>query len=131
MLRGVTATFYRDFFSYGAYFFIFEYVRREMKSAGSTSGLLNDFVAGGFAGSFAWLLVIPIDLAKSQIQSDFTMSTSIRKIFKDMYRKHGFRGYWLGAWPAFIRGFIVNGVTFVGYIETLRLLDTTLAKSFV
>ena len=57
---GVGATCWREAPTYAAYFSIYE----EARAAG-----LGAAIAGGLAGALSWLLVIPIDVAKTRVQS--------------------------------------------------------------
>ena len=48
--RGFTPLVYRDSFSYGFYFFSFEFLRRKSKENGIKNEMLVDFYCGGLAG---------------------------------------------------------------------------------
>jgi len=73
-------------------------------------------MAGGFAGSFSWLIGYPIDIIKTQIQvSSDKVAPTIMQILTLEYRKHGMSYFFRGLSPTLIRAFPVNAVTLASF----------------
>lgn len=51
---------YRDCFSYGLYFFVFEYFRRKGKENGIDNETFVNLICGGIAGNFKYIHIIKI-----------------------------------------------------------------------
>lgn len=60
LFLGADATFWREAPQYAAYFTIYEFSRPRVASAA---------VAGGLAGALSWLAILPVDVAKTRVQS--------------------------------------------------------------
>lgn len=120
--RGCFALTLRDSFSYGNYFFMFEYFRRKGKQNGLTSAIFIDLICGGLAGALSWLSIMPFDVIKSKLQADIQNNSSIRRTAINIWQTEGLRGFYRGSFPTVIRGFIVNAVIFCTYMQTLKFL---------
>ncbi|CAF0766824.1 unnamed protein product [Brachionus calyciflorus] len=120
--KGCMALTLRDSFSYGNYFYMFEYFRRKGKAYGFTSQIFVDLVCGGLAGALSWLSIMPFDVIKSKQQADLDKNATIRKLADKIWKTEGIKGFYRGSTATVIRGFIVNAVTLCTYIQTLKFL---------
>ncbi|KAI8609175.1 mitochondrial carrier domain-containing protein [Chytriomyces sp. MP71] len=125
LFRGTALTMMRDFPGYAAYFATFEGVKRLLKEHapvprhawGSDKynfSPLQTVFAGGLSGCACWLVCIPIDSIKTQVQQSngATVLSVLRNqtsLFK-LYR---------GLGPVLIRAFPSSGAFFLG-VETAR-----------
>lgn len=66
----------------------------------------NSLISGGFAGMTAWLSIYPIDVIKTRLQSDYSL-TYKKAIAMGNFNK--------GITPCLIRAFIINSVAFYLY----------------
>jgi len=74
-------------------------------------------------GIISWLSIIPLDVVKSRMQANIQENLNFVKFFQLIYKESGFRGYFKGAVPMLIRGFLVSSVTFSVYFQTLRIIN--------
>ena len=74
-------------------------------------------------GTLTWLSIIPLDVVKSRMQANLQENLNFVKCFKLIYKESGFRGYFKGAVPMLIRGFLVSSVTFCFHFQTLGLIN--------
>lgn len=65
---------------------------------------------------------MPLDVVKSGLQADRDKNITLFRLVKTIWSSQGVRGFFKGAMPVLIRGFIVNSVTFCCYIQTLKFL---------
>jgi hypothetical protein len=66
---------------------------------------------------------MPIDVIKSRIQSEKLKNKTFKEEFKIITKEFGLKGHFKGTGPVFLRGFLVNSITFCGYRQTLELLQ--------
>jgi solute carrier family 25 (mitochondrial carnitine/acylcarnitine transporter), member 20/29 len=89
-----------------------------------------NFWAGGLSAQVFWLTSYPSDVVKQQIMTDElgkerkypTWSSAVRAV----YRKSGYRGFWRGFVPSFLRAFPANAaalVVFEGVMRGLQSVD--------
>ncbi|BBM99533.1 hypothetical protein MPTK1_1g21910 [Marchantia polymorpha subsp. ruderalis] len=155
LFRGLTATFAREAFGNSAFFLTYEFTRSHMLSRlglqtnrvvkdrdealverGSTSSMYTNHLmeagvgiaSGGLAGIAFWLVVLPIDVAKTRIQISEESHQSrnplvhLRAIHKDL----GIRGLYAGLGPTLIRAFPANAASIV----TWEVVSKFLAGNF-
>ena len=82
-------------------------------------------LAGGLAGALSWVVVYPLDVAKSRLQAQGGEGGRVRYYgFVDCLRKsvaeEGMGVLWRGLGVTMCRAFIVNAVVFGAYESTLR-----------
>ena len=65
---------------------------------------------------------MPVDIIKNRMQADIDPSNTLMQALKWMSRQ-GFRGQFVGLTPLLVRGFLVNAVTFVVYVQVLNALN--------
>jgi len=122
--KGFAATATREIPSLGIYFTTYKYVRSVMQEVDSPH--LNDTMryvwAGGCAGASSWVVVYPLDVIKTTIQtSAVALPNSVWGVGKLIYKKHGLRGLFRGLSTTVARAFPVNGITFAVY-EKLKVV---------
>ena len=121
--KGMTVLIARDAPSYALYFVSFEYVRRKLKLHYIESDVVVELLGGGIAGSLSWFSIMPIDIVKSRIQSNYTNETNPFTIMKSLNDNYGVRGLFKGLTPVLIRGFLVNAITFCIWKRSLEYLN--------
>jgi hypothetical protein len=79
---------------------------------------------GGFAGQISWAATLPLDAVKTTIQvyQGPLPTPRIRDVVRDVWTKHGMRGFYRGLSAAIVRAFPANAALFVGYEWTKLLL---------
>ncbi len=75
------------------------------------------FLAGGFAGSTAWLFIFPFDVVKSRMQAGAS-GGGARAAAAALWRDCGWRGFLRGYGPAVARAFPANAALFWGVEAT-------------
>ena len=103
-----------------------------LKELGSDSPypMFFEFLAGGFAGVFCWLSVLPFDTIKTRLQFDSGRKVpyyNYRGLFhglKTTLENEGFFALFSGWRPVCARAFPVNAVTFFVYERTLIGFET-------
>ncbi|KAK6455628.1 mitochondrial carrier protein [Scheffersomyces xylosifermentans] len=130
--RGFSITLLREIQAYGVWFLTYEYLISQIidlqhyKSRNdiSTPELL---VSGALAGNALWLSSYPIDVIKSNIQSDKFGAESkfngkIGLAVNHIFKTHGFRGFWRGIVPCLLRAVPCSAGTFASVELALRLM---------
>ncbi|KAI8873919.1 mitochondrial carrier protein [Ramicandelaber brevisporus] len=140
LYRGGAPTAVRDAFGYGVYFWAYEVSKSALgiTSADKATDKAGQYLlAGGMAGVASWASVFPVDVVKSRIQvnMDKKFEGGWMKEMARISRREGTRALWRGIWPALLRAWPVNAVTFFTYeivISALQhnkqadvLMDTT------
>lgn len=130
--RGFTITLLRECQAYGVWFLSYEalllYVQQQRgyksRNDVTTPELL---LSGALAGSMLWLSSYPLDVIKSNIQSDgFGAQSkyhgSIAKASKAIWTAGGARGFWKGIGPCLVRAFPCSAGTFAAVETALRIM---------
>lgn len=129
LMRGLSPTMLREGNGCGTYFLVYEaLVASEIKKGISR----NDIPAwklctfGAIAGTGLWLMVFPIDVIKSVIQTD-NLNTpkygqSISSVAKAMFQEEGARAFFKGFGPIMLRAAPANGATFATFELVMRML---------
>ncbi|PIK38116.1 putative solute carrier family 25 member 38-B [Apostichopus japonicus] len=67
--------------------------------------IVKSFLAGSLSGTLSTLILQPLDLLKTRIQSSRSSPSQrgITLIFADIYRNHGVFGLWKGLTPSLAR----------------------------
>ncbi|ABN65463.1 mitochondrial carrier protein [Scheffersomyces stipitis CBS 6054] len=130
--RGFGITLLREIQAYGVWFLTYETLIQQIidlqhyKSRNdiSTPELL---ASGALAGNALWLSSYPIDVIKSNIQSDKFGSASkfngrISAATRYIYQTHGLRGFWRGIVPCLLRAVPCSAGTFASVELALRLM---------
>ncbi|KAJ6093465.1 hypothetical protein N7486_008754 [Penicillium sp. IBT 16267x] len=128
--RGLCATMlFRSFFFcwWGSY----DLITRYMQKNTSLSAPAINFWAGGISAQVFWVAAFPSDVVKQRLMTD-PMGGSLNdgqrqfRSWKDaavaVGRERGWRGYWRGFVPCFIRAFPANAMALVAFEGVMRAL---------
>ncbi|OCK84369.1 mitochondrial carrier [Lepidopterella palustris CBS 459.81] len=123
--HGLTATLiFRTFFFFwwGSY----DIFTRLMHNNTSLSVPVINFWAGGLSAQIFWLTAYPSDVVKQRIMTDplgpERKFARWRDAAKAVYRENGWRGYWRGFVPCFLRAFPANAMALVAFEGVMRAL---------
>lgn len=131
LFRGSGITLLREIQSYGVWFLSYELLIQQViryhnytsRDQISTIELLG---SGALAGNLLWLSAYPLDVIKSNVQSDSFNETkfggsSLRAI-KHIYSGFGIRGFWKGIGPCLLRATPCSAGTFASVELALRVM---------
>lgn len=128
--HGLSATLlFRSFFFFwwGSY----DVLSRVLRKNTSLSNPAINFWAGGLSAQVFWLTSYPSDLVKQRIMTDPLgggLGDGERRFprWRDaavtVYRESGWRGYWRGFLPCFLRAFPANAMALVAFEGVMRTL---------
>lgn len=128
--HGLSATLlFRGFFFcwWGSYDVLSRYFRKNT----NLSAPAVNFWAGGLSAQVFWLTSYPSDVVKQRIMTDPLgggLRDGVRKFprWKDaavaVYRESGWKGYWRGFVPCFLRAFPANAMALVAFEGVMRSL---------
>lgn len=118
----------RDLPASTSYFLIYEVMNEAMHHRGLTdsNGVFASLLSGGVAGVLSWLLIMPMDVVKSQIQADYKGEKfrSSWHCAQLTYQHGGLSVFYTGALVTCMRAFPVNAVTFLVYKQSLTFLNS-------
>jgi len=131
LYRGTIATLWRDVPGSGGYFAAYEFVKRSFIPEGGTAKDVSTgalLFAGGMAGVVNWLLVYPIDIFKSRVQTDQTGKykpghRGMLQVYHEVLAEAGWKGLFKGLGPALLRSFPANAACFTAVELTMRVLN--------
>jgi solute carrier family 25 carnitine/acylcarnitine transporter 20/29 len=130
--RGTGITLVREIQAYGIWFLSYETIIKKIqlwrryshRDQISTFELLG---AGALAGNFLWISSYPIDVIKSNIQSDkfgaeSKYNGSVLNATKTLWARQGARGFWRGIGPCLVRATPCSAGTFASVELALRVM---------
>lgn len=85
--------------------------------------ILKHLIAGGAAGQASWLVVYPVDVAKTRIQIAPEKYKTVAQTLICSCRDESWRVLFTGLSPALARAFPVNAVTFAVVTYTIMTWD--------
>ncbi|KAJ1931046.1 hypothetical protein GGF37_007521, partial [Kickxella alabastrina] len=105
------------------YFASYETVKETLRrlTGSDTTGPLTHMLAGGTCGVVSWLLIFPVDLVKSTMQSQVLKPKGTQEYksawqcVRSIYSKVGSTGFYRGISVSLIRAFPIHGLNFVVY----------------
>ncbi|TKX23689.1 hypothetical protein C1H76_4205 [Elsinoe australis] len=125
LYHGLGATLiFRTFFCFwwGSY----DVFNRFFKDKTSLSAPAINFWAGGLSAQIFWLTSYPSDVIKQRIMTDELGAgrkfNNWREAAVAVGRENGFRGYWRGFVPCFLRAFPANAMALVAFEGVMRML---------
>ncbi|KAJ5816637.1 hypothetical protein N7447_008870 [Penicillium robsamsonii] len=130
LYRGLWATvLFRSFFFFwwGSY----DVLTRYFKKNTTLSAPSINFWAGGISAQCFWLTSYPADVVKQRLMTDpmgGALNDGKRQFhgWKDaaaaVWRERGWRGYWRGFVPCFLRAFPANAMALVAFEGVMRTL---------
>ncbi|KAL4201261.1 hypothetical protein AMTRI_Chr02g257820 [Amborella trichopoda] len=134
LFRGGLVTLLREAIGNAVFFSTYEYSRFYMhsqaKSALSSRSQAQDLVldvgigiiSGGLAGMSFWSVVLPLDVAKTIIQTDKKASRNPFDTLSLVYKRVGIRGCYAGLGPTLTRAFPANAAAIVVWELTAKAL---------
>ncbi|XP_057948610.1 mitochondrial arginine transporter BAC1 isoform X1 [Malania oleifera] len=132
IFRGGLTTLLRESFGNAVFFSVYEYARHymhlQLKTASSGYSNLIDagigIMSGGIAGVAFWSTVLPLDVAKTIIQTapDKSSTRNPFLVLNLIYRRAGLRGCYAGLGPTVVRAFPANAAAIVTWELAVKLL---------
>lgn len=132
IFRGSGTTFLRESIGNATFFSVYEYMRYHMhssiKPASSNYNNLIEIgigvVTGGVSGVAFWLVVMPLDVAKTLIQTnpDKNCPRNPFTILSSIYKRTGLKGCYTGLGPTVSRAFPANAATIVTWELAMKML---------
>ncbi|XP_015056435.1 mitochondrial arginine transporter BAC1-like [Solanum pennellii] len=132
IFRGGFTTLLRESFGNAVFFSTYEYVRYHLhlqrKGASSESSQLIDIgvgiMSGGLGGIACWSAVLPLDVAKTIIQTtpEKNHTRNPFRVLKSIYARSGLRGCYMGLGPTIVRAFPANAAAIVTWELSAKLL---------
>ncbi|CAN1280877.1 Mitochondrial arginine transporter BAC1, partial [Linum perenne] len=129
LFRGGLTTFMREAVGNAAFFSVYEYVRYYMHRhlKGEDRSYLMDMgigiVTGGLGGVAFWSVVLPLDVAKTIIQTSPNNSTrNPFKVLNSIYKSNGVKGCYTGLGPTIVRAFPANAAAIVTWELAMKML---------
>ncbi|KAJ3126583.1 Mitochondrial carrier protein ymc2 [Physocladia obscura] len=130
--KGQGVTLVREFGGYGIYFLTYEALmqsqmkKQKAQKRGEVAGWMQ-CLFGAASGYTLWTVIYPIDAIKSKIQTDsFDVADRKYKGVLDCAKKvlatEGMMGFYRGFVTCMLRAGPVNGVTFLAYEATMKLI---------
>ncbi|KAJ4125014.1 hypothetical protein NW768_009355 [Fusarium equiseti] len=128
--HGLSATLlFRAFFFcwWGSY----DVISRQLREKTSLSTPAVNFWAGGLSAQVFWLTSYPSDVVKQRIMTDPLgggLNDGVQRFprWKDaataVYKESGWKGYWRGFVPCFLRAFPANAMALVAFEGVMRSL---------
>lgn len=128
--HGLSATLlFRSFFFFwwGSY----DIFTRLLTTHTSLSTPAVNFWAGGFSAQVFWITSYPSDVVKQRIMTDPLaggLNDGVRRFpnwksaAREVWRENGWRGYWRGFVPCFLRAFPANAMALVAFEGVMRAL---------
>ncbi|KAL1840035.1 hypothetical protein VTJ49DRAFT_906 [Mycothermus thermophilus] len=128
--KGLQATLiFRSFFFFwwGSY----DLLSRFLRERTSLSAPAINFWAGGLSAQVFWIMSYPSDVVKQRIMTD-PLGGALgdgerrfprwRNAARAVYQEQGWRGYWRGFVPCFLRAFPANAMALVAFEAAMRTL---------
>ncbi|CAM8996273.1 unnamed protein product [Rhodiola kirilowii] len=132
IFRGGVSTFFRESIGNAAFFIAYENVRYHMHSQLKAISVEHNnlidvgigILSGGLGGVAFWSAVLPLDVAKTIIQTspDKDSSRNPLQILNTIYKRTGIRGCYTGLGPTILRAFPANAAAIVTWELAVKLL---------
>lgn len=123
--HGLSATLlFRTFFCF--WWGTYDVFTRLFQQHTSLSTPAINFWAGGLSAQIFWLTSYPSDVVKQRIMTDPLGAERRFPRWRDaartVWRENGWRGYWRGFVPCFLRAFPANAMALVAFEGVMRAL---------
>jgi len=125
----VATTLFRSFFFF--WWASYNIFTKGLRQHTSLSTPAINFWAGGLSAQIFWLTAYPFDVVKQRIMTDplggplcdgQRRYKNWRSAVRLTYREAGYRGFWRGFIPCFLRAFPANGVALLAFEAAMRML---------
>lgn len=123
--HGLSATLlFRTFFCF--WWGTYDVFTRTLQNNTNLSAPAINFWAGGLSAQVFWITSYPSDVVKQRIMTDplgpDRKFPRWRDAAKTVWRENGFKGYWRGFVPCFLRAFPANAMALVAFEGVMRSL---------
>jgi hypothetical protein len=123
--HGLSATLlFRTFFCF--WWGTYDLFTRQLQKHTNLSTPAVNFWAGGLSAQVFWITSYPSDVVKQRIMTDplgpDRRFPRWRDAARAVYRETGWRGYWRGFAPCFLRAFPANAMALVAFEGVMRSL---------
>ncbi|XP_011043411.1 PREDICTED: mitochondrial arginine transporter BAC1 [Populus euphratica] len=132
IFRGGFTTLLRESIGNAVFFSVYEYVRYymhlQLKPTLSDHSNLTDMgigiVSGGLSGVAFWSAVLPLDVAKTIIQTALDKSSTRNPfaVLNSIYIRAGLKGCYTGLGPTIVRAFPANAAAIVTWELAMKML---------
>ncbi|XP_047310614.1 mitochondrial arginine transporter BAC1 [Impatiens glandulifera] len=131
IFRGGLTTLFRESIGNAAFFCTYEHVKYYMnlqfKDAHKQNNLVDvgiGIMSGGLSGIAFWSAVLPLDVAKTLIQTDPDRSSTKNpfQILTSIHRRSGLSGCYTGLGPTIMRAFPANAAAIVTWELAIKFL---------
>lgn len=132
IFRGGLTTLLRESIGNAVFFSVYEYVRYymhlQLKPTLSDHSNLTDMgigiVTGGLSGVAFWSAVLPLDVAKTIIQTapDKSSTRNPFAVLNSIYSRAGLKGCYTGFGPTIVRAFPANAAAIVTWELAMKML---------
>lgn len=129
LMRGLTPTMARESHGCGVYFLTYEALVSQQVKSGIERVDIPAWklcLFGATSGTILWLMVYPLDVIKSVMQTDNVKSPknggNIISVGKNIAAKQGISGFFKGFGPTMLRAAPANAATFATFETAMRLL---------
>ncbi|EJS41343.1 ymc1p [Saccharomyces arboricola H-6] len=131
LMRGLTPTILREGHGCGTYFLVYEalianQINKNLGLERKDIPAWKLCIFGAISGTALWLMVYPLDVIKSVMQTDNLQKpkfgNSISSVAKTLYSKGGIGAFFKGFGPTMLRAAPANGATFATFELVMRLL---------
>lgn len=125
LYHGLSATLlFRSFFFF--WWSTYNLYSNALRSHTGLSEPAVNFWAGGLSAQMFWITSYPSDVVKQRIMTDTLGEGRKYARWKDaavsVYRDQGWKGYWRGFLPCFLRAFPANAMALVAFEGVMRTL---------
>ncbi|XP_058197776.1 mitochondrial arginine transporter BAC1 isoform X2 [Rhododendron vialii] len=132
IFRGGFTTLLRESIGNAVFFTTYEHVRYymhlKMKDASPNQSNLMDvgvgIMSGGLSGIAFWSAVLPLDVAKTIIQTSTDRGSTRNpfRILKSIYVRSGLKGCYTGLGPTIVRAFPANAAAIVTWELAVKIM---------
>ncbi|KAF2822153.1 mitochondrial carnitine/acylcarnitine carrier protein [Ophiobolus disseminans] len=126
LYHGLSATLlFRTFFCF--WWGTYDLFTRQLQTHTNLSTPAVNFWAGGLSAQIFWVTSYPSDVIKQRIMTDplgpERRFPRWRDVARTVYSESGWRGYWRGFVPCFLRAFPANAMALVAFEGVMRSLS--------
>jgi solute carrier family 25 carnitine/acylcarnitine transporter 20/29 len=122
--KGLGATMYRDVPASMAWFGAYEMVKVAICKDPKKPAALESLFAGGCAGIANWLIALPMDTVKTQLQAATDgQKRSFGGVAAAIYSKGGVSAFYRGFVPVILRAFPANAACFACKEAAMKFFD--------
>jgi len=129
LYRGITVTALRDVLGFGVFFAAYHALIRQIEGPDvhpEAAGPMTHLFAGGTAGALSWVGIYGLDVIKTRMQatSKLEQPGTWLQIGTKLWRQEGSRVFVRGMAPTLARGFALDGISFLSFTATLKVLNS-------